>query len=247
MGRIKAALVHLLLSILVFSIFLSLVYFVWYPSPFNYTQGISEVVYLMAGIDIILGPLLTLVIFNAAKKGLKFDLAVIAFLQLGALIYGGYIIYSERPAWITFANDQFEVIRIHEIDQSQLIEKNLRIGIFNKPKEIYVVKPKGEMIKELVRRLLSEGKGREREPTLYRAFEQHIDTAFKQSKLFSKHSLLSKKGKTDEASTEPDIRRWMPVIGKIKDVVAIIDAEKKSVEYLTMEPFPSSQLVRPKH
>jgi len=242
MGRIKAAFVHLLLSILVFSIFLSLVYFVWYPKPFSYTQGISEVVYLMAGIDIILGPLLTLVVFNTAKKSLKFDLAVIACFQLGALIYGGHIIYSERPAWITFANDQFEVIRIHEIDQSKLVEKNLRVGIFNKPKEIYAVRPTGNTTEEVVKRLLREGKGREREPTLYRAFNEHLDEAVKKSKPFSKHRLLAEKETNNESSNDSSMRRWMPVIGKIKDVVAIIDGNKKSVEYLIMDPFPSSVL-----
>ena len=68
MSRFKAASVHFLISVAVFSIFLVFVFFIWYAYPFNLTQGVAEIVYLMAGVDIVLGPLLTLVVFNTAKR-----------------------------------------------------------------------------------------------------------------------------------------------------------------------------------
>jgi len=233
-SRLKAAFIHLLISIVVFSIFISIVYFVWYPSPFSYTQGITDIVYLMASVDIVLGPLLTLVVFNSTKKSLKFDLTVIAVFQLGALIYGSHIIYSERPAWIVFANNQFEVVGINEIDQSKFVEKNLRVGIFSKPKEVFVIEAPLELRKKIIEKLMLEGKGEEREPTLYRAFEQHIDKAVKKFKLFSDHHLLTENKFLFELNTS----RWTPVIGKEKNVIAIADIDKKSIEYLIMPPSP---------
>ena len=43
---------------------------------------------LMIGVDVVIGPLLTLIVFDPKKKHLKFDLVVIAALQLAALAYG---------------------------------------------------------------------------------------------------------------------------------------------------------------
>lgn len=48
-------------------------------------------------IPVVLGPLITLVIFKQGKPGLKFDLRVIAVLQIVALSYGLYMIDQHRP------------------------------------------------------------------------------------------------------------------------------------------------------
>ena len=89
MTRLKASFTHFLISIAVFGLFLALVFFIWYAYPFNLTQGVGEIVYIMAGVDVVLGPLLTLIVFKAGKKSLKFDLSVIALVQISALYLRG--------------------------------------------------------------------------------------------------------------------------------------------------------------
>lgn len=60
--------------------------------------------------DVLIGPTLTLIVFKKNKKTLVFDLSVITLLQLSAFLYGAWVIYSERPHYLTFAYDRFHVV-----------------------------------------------------------------------------------------------------------------------------------------
>ena len=233
MSRIKAALMHLLISIFVFSIFLSFVYFIWYHYPFNVTEGVGDIVYLMAGIDIVLGPLLTLVVFKAGKKGLKFDLSLIALVQVGALIYGGHVIYSERPAWLVFAKDRFEVVGLVEIDVSKIQDKNLLVGIFDRPKKVYAELPTGEKATDIALQALSGGVDIDRIPELYREYESHIAEVVAAGKDFSSHVDLRKENENDWKGL-----KWLPVEGKQKNIIAIIDVNSKTISgYKLLDPW----------
>ena len=112
--RIKAFLVHLVLSIIVISVFLLIVTQIWYPGPLFKLENVWQGLQILIPIDAILGPLLTLLLFVPGKKGLKLDLTVIALLQVGALIYGGLLIYKQRPVAYAFVADRFEVVLASE-------------------------------------------------------------------------------------------------------------------------------------
>ena len=210
-------------------------FFIWYTYPFNITEGVGDIVYLMAGIDIVLGPLLTLVVFNTAKKSLKFDLSVIGFVQIAALIYGGYVIYSERPAWIAFAKDRFEVVGIMEIDASKIPDQNLSVGVFDKPKMIFVELPVGEQRNDILFQALDGGADIDRTPELYRKYEPNKTEMVKASKEFSTHVSLQ-----SEANTKGF--KWLPVKGKLQDIVAIIDVKNQTVShYRKLSPWELAQ------
>ena len=96
-NRYQAFAVHLAVSFFIFLILLLLVFYVWYPGIFFESEKGWKAIALIAGVDLVLGPLCTLIVFNPAKKSLKMDLAVIALLQAGALIAGSYLIHERRP------------------------------------------------------------------------------------------------------------------------------------------------------
>ena len=81
---------------------------------------------MLIGVDLILGPLLTLIVFKQGKPGLKFDLTVIAFTQIVALIYGTYTLYTEKPDYMVFAVDRLEFVSKNFIDQSKIRYDELR-------------------------------------------------------------------------------------------------------------------------
>ena len=83
---------------------------VWYPGEYFRIAGGSALIVILVGVDIVLGPLLTLVVFNPMKRLLKLDLALIATVQLAALCYGTWVMFEARPAWLVFVVDRFEVI-----------------------------------------------------------------------------------------------------------------------------------------
>jgi hypothetical protein len=120
MTRFRAFAIHLTASATIFLIFLGIMFFVWYPAPYFAIDGGWKVLRILAGVDVVLGPLLTLIVFKPGKPSLKFDLSCIVLLQLGALLYGGTIIYQQRPAFVVFGVDRFTSIPAAEADFEQI-------------------------------------------------------------------------------------------------------------------------------
>ncbi|WP_130803660.1 TfpX/TfpZ family type IV pilin accessory protein [Acinetobacter ihumii] len=106
---------HLGLSLSFALIILVWVFFCWYPSPLAKAVGVTHIFLMMLAIDVIVGPLLGFIVYKEGKKSLKFDLAVIIFIQFAALCYGVYIIGQGRPVWIVYNVDRFELVRNNEI------------------------------------------------------------------------------------------------------------------------------------
>jgi hypothetical protein len=109
-SRFAAAGIHLLISAAIISVLLAVVFFVWYPSPYFSLAGAHAPLLVLIGVDLVLGPLLTLLVYKVDKPSLRFDLAVIACIQLLALAYGGYSLASQRPVFLAFDRGTLEVI-----------------------------------------------------------------------------------------------------------------------------------------
>lgn len=118
--KIKAFLIHLAISLLVVLPVAYVVFGLWNVSPLHKATGVTQIFLLIVSVDIILGALLTFIVYKKGKKTLIFDLTVIALLQLGALIYGLYKVYEGRPAWIVYSVDRFDLVRANEIDVRQI-------------------------------------------------------------------------------------------------------------------------------
>ncbi len=122
MSRWKAAGIHLSISILIGLLVLALLFLVWYPGPYFKAAGGQDLALTLIGIDLVLGPILTLIVFRSGKPGLKFDLCVIALAQGIALMYGLNVIASARPAFIVAALDRFVVVAANEIEPTDLAD-----------------------------------------------------------------------------------------------------------------------------
>lgn len=124
-NRWKAAMIYLGLSAVVATTIVGLMLLLWYPRPYFEAMGGPTLVLLLVGVDVVLGPIIMLVIFNPAKKYLKLDLAIVALLQFAALTYGCYVMFEARPVYSVFAVDRFEVIAANEIDSEALSNATL--------------------------------------------------------------------------------------------------------------------------
>lgn len=120
MSRIRAATIHLSLCAIVASALLVSFWFVWYPPPLFRAVGGQEIFLILLGVDVILGPMLTLVVFKTSKKTLKFDLAVIALVQVAALSYGVYALLAGRPVYVASLGDGFKLVQANEVEPQEL-------------------------------------------------------------------------------------------------------------------------------
>ena len=119
-SRIQASLVHLALSFLLVSTVVGIVMLAWYPGPYFTAMGISKIICIVAAVDIGLGPLLTLIVFNPRKPSLKSDLAVIAVLQFAALAYGVHAVFAGRPLFVVYNLDRFTVVSGSDIPDAEM-------------------------------------------------------------------------------------------------------------------------------
>lgn len=107
MNRYQAFAVHMAISLVIFFVLLVCITQYWYPGILFDTSNGWKAIALIVSIDLILGPMLTLIIFNPTKSSLKFDLWVIGLVQVAALIYGTWTIHSSRPLAIAYINNNF--------------------------------------------------------------------------------------------------------------------------------------------
>lgn len=119
-SRFRAAAIHLTISAFIAVAVIALMLAVWYPPSLFEAMGGKMLIVLIIGIDVAVGPLITLIVFDTRKKGLVFDLAVIAALQVAALSYGIYAMHAGRPAFVVFAEDRFIVVSAAEVDDEAL-------------------------------------------------------------------------------------------------------------------------------
>ena len=96
--------VHLLISLFLLACLLSLIFFVWFPYDLIFAGGIEGLKMIM-GVDLVLGPLLTLMVYVPGKKGLKFDLTLIGIVQIGCLTAGLWVVHNERPVVQSLSDD----------------------------------------------------------------------------------------------------------------------------------------------
>lgn len=122
MTRWKASAIHLAISATIALIALSLMLLLWYAPPFFSSAGGKQILLIMLGVDVTLGPLITLIIFNPKKsrKTLLFDFAVIAILQFSALIYGANIMFHGRPVFVVFIKDSFDMVLANQLTTTDI-------------------------------------------------------------------------------------------------------------------------------
>jgi len=157
--RLRASGIHLAGSSLLFVIYIYLVLVNWYPEPFFTIEGAIQVTVTLIGVDLVVGPLLTFVVYVKNKKGLKFDLSLIIITQLAFLLWGIWVTYKEHPVYTVFSIDQFHVMRAGPT-RSFAIEPHVFAG---QPKYglrmVYALPPQNEKDKQALIRELILGRG----------------------------------------------------------------------------------------
>jgi hypothetical protein len=120
--RLVASTVHLGVSITIGLVAALLVFGIWYPYPYREISGGRDLFLLVVSVDVILGPLVTLAVFNRAKpwKELRRDLFTVALIQLGALGFGLWTVFVARPVHLVFEFDRYRVVHAIEVDETLL-------------------------------------------------------------------------------------------------------------------------------
>ena len=245
--RARAAGLHLLISAGVASLAAALVFGLWYPGIYRQIAGGRDLFLLVMGVDIVLGPLLTFAVFNL-KKGwshLRRDLAVIAAIQLAALIYGLMTVHDARPVAMVFETDRFRVISAAQVEKQELplARDEYRELTLTGP-WLLGTRPAavGDESNEALFMAL-QGIDRAQRPKFWQPYadskEQVLTRARPLTALLLRYPDVAKavKSKLGELGVDEGSAKFLPVMGRGGDWVVILDGAGELVHYVQVDGF----------
>ena len=232
--RAVAFIVHLCVSLCVAAGVLALVYLGWYPSPLDRASGVGQILLLLLAADVTLGPILTFVVFNPAKKSLRFDLAVIALMQLAALVYGMNAVEAGRPGYIVFVKDRFELVARADLRDEDRREARsnpqAKLHWFS-PRIVAALPPESEKERQaLMMEAVAGGRDLQHLPRLFVSYESQQEIARgKARSIASLRSLNPDRGTVIDAAVAAaglaDAQlAFLPVKGPEADVAMLLEA-----------------------
>ena len=184
MSRWKAAAIHLSISLTVAAIVATLLYTLWFPPPYFRAAGASDLIPLLMGVDIVMGPLLTLVVISPGKpkKLRRLDLSVIVALQAVAFGYGFYVVCQARPVFIVAESDRLVIVAADELTDADLSKGSrpeYRSRSWRGPRLVGALPPQGPEVADFTMKVLAGGKDIDRLPQYYVPYEQLADRLMK--------------------------------------------------------------------
>jgi hypothetical protein len=228
--RFKAFGIHLLISLIVSLSFIVFAINYWFPDQLLQLTGISDVFFILIGVDIIIGPILTLIVYNIKKKRLWLDLSFIALLQIGAFIYGAYAFYQAHPVYITFNVDRFTLVSARDASPEKAQYPEYHISKLSKPMLAYAESPTDtEERNELMMSVLFSGAlDLNARPEYYKPYTENIEKIISRSWVANQLFVsASDQQRLMPFLTEKSIDElaFLPIEGKAAFMLYVLDKE----------------------
>jgi hypothetical protein len=187
MTRWKASFIHLSLSAMIAIAVVTLTLLLWYTPPFFSAVGGRQILLILLGVDVSLGPLITLIIFNTKKsrKALTFDFSVIALLQITALIYGMNVMFQARPVFVVFSRDSFDLVTANMLSEADIAKaKHPEYRSLPLTGPVYVYTEMPTDIKERNELVFNAASGKDlpQFPQYYQPYVEHMSAAARAAK-----------------------------------------------------------------
>jgi len=247
MTRWKAALIHLAISVLVAAVASALLLGVWYPPPYFTAAGAQRLLLLVVGVDVMLGPLLTLIVFRSGKPGLKFDLAAIAVVQALALAYGFHVMLQSRPVFMVAAVDRFVLVAANQLDPADLAaasQPQWRRLSWSGPVLVATQRPDDATERSDLLFSALEGKDIEKFPRYYVEYETAAPDLLQRAQPLSRLRQMhpSQQGKLDACigrlgMLDEDVV-WLPIVARDADLSMLMERTSgKPLGAIALDPW----------
>lgn len=234
--RLKLFGLHLLTSACVLALVWGLFYFGWYRWPAWYLTGVLGVAAIMAGVDVVLGPSLTLIVANPNKtrRQLTRDIGVIAAVQLIAMAYGAVTLWHGRPLYYTYSERFLQIVQASDLDPREVelgrkLNPSLAPHWYSLPRWIYVPLPKDpKMRDQIVASSITGGDDVIQMPRYYRPWQSGRDEMLKSLRVLESMTELGSRDRKTAAARlrqrgfDPGKPCVLPMLGRGKPLVAVV-------------------------
>lgn len=247
-NRLRAAGLHLFISAVISLGVAGLIVGIWYPHDYLWLAGGLDLLLIIVSVDVVVGPFLTLLVFDKRKtrNHLALDVAVIAIVQLCALVYGVHTTYLARPVVLAFEGDRFRLISAVEVMAEELndAQDEFRRLSLGKIKVIAVRKSTPSEVADSVN-LALRGFDTSQRPSYWVPYEVEQRQAAVDASLPFAHLMEHYKAGVDELMSavrsvgiDPDSARYLPVRARSDfSAVAVINQDGFPVLFLSIDPY----------
>ena len=173
--RLRAVGVHLGISLVVLAFVFYLIRVRWFPGFHFGIDGGWQGLRLTLAVQLVLGPLLTLVIFNPfkARRLIVFDLACIGLAQACALGFGLYAVHGQRPVSINFYDGVFYSMPATSMRAEPEVAAMLDAASPRRPGLVYVALPANEPERRRAAGRAGTRRAAQEDAFFFRAFAPH--------------------------------------------------------------------------
>lgn len=246
--RTRAAGLHLLLSLVVATLAAMLVFGLWYPGVYRLLAGGRELFFLVVVVDVVCGPLLTIVLFNPTKPRAELwrDLGLVALIQLGALGYGLSTVWEARPLFLVQEIDRFKVIAAPDLLDASItkLPTELQPHWWMGPLTVAIREPKNSQERQMVLfESVQGGRDFAERPEFYLPYEgenalKSLNRAKPLSVFLQKQPGQHAKATELAVKKGADMSQWLylPVIAR-QDWVAVLDKQGQIQGFLKGDGF----------
>jgi hypothetical protein len=233
MSRLRLFQIRLAASAALLLLVFALVRLLWYPGAYFTISGVSRQLWILAGVVMVVGPVLSAVVYKPGKKGLIMDLGILAAVELAAVIVASALLFQGRPYFTVFAVDRFEAVAAQEISGSPFAQDLLVSRPGQKPQLFYAELPEDpERMDALIDETVFQGMADiDRRPEFWKPYSAGIATI--KAAALPLEALLS----GDESSAAV-VNAWLvkyggdaheyiylPLRGRADDAIIILSAD----------------------
>lgn len=237
--RIKAFLTHLALSALAGALVIGLVFGIWHPNPLQKAVGVTQIFFILLGVDLVLGPILTLLVAKQGKKSLKTDLTIIAAVQIAAMLYGVYSIALSRPVRVAFDTARFEVVQANTVQVGENAEARFRNLPWFFPQWV-AVRPYGDAAEQERRMKLEmeEGIAPSMQPDLYEDLGRQSERIAAASRPLADLKRLNPPDAVARIMQDyPQAAAWLPLKAPAQDMAVLLDKQGQVLGIVDLRPW----------
>ena len=120
MTQFKVFQLRLLASAALLLLVFAVVRTLWYPGAYFAISGVYKQFLVLVAVVFVVGPVLSAFVYRPGKKGLAFDMGVLAGVELLAVIVAGFLLFQRQPHFAVFAVDRIEAVALAEVDLGKL-------------------------------------------------------------------------------------------------------------------------------
>jgi len=248
--RVCASLTHFTASLLIFTVLVTVQLAIWYPSPFFSASGGWQGLKIVALVDLVLGPLLTLVIFNTKKpfSELARDITIIIVLQLSALTWGIYTVHQQRPVAVAFWEDRFFTVPATAITRQGIDLDTLKRFGDKPPYYVYIKKPTTpQEWAPILKKIEQEEIGPHQQPELYQPLTNHFGDIYQHevdiAQIMQTNASMAAEIQAvlEETNTTLENNHYIALESRYRNIVLIFDTRDKLIGFASAPYKPAEK------